>query len=189
LNEELAHIRNVLYHNGYPKNIIEKRMKHTICKEKEKQRQKPQITNNTLNNQNLTKNDDRISLVLSYIGHESFIFSRKLMRILRSTKLNTRIIFKKHKTIGQQFRDKMKGQNSKKIGVVYCIDCKDCEKIYVGQTGKDIQTRMQQHEEKCRSSEEQSSSILKHSRLMNHRFNFDEPSKMHVMQTSSEFYF
>ena len=55
----------------------------------------------TLNNK-----DDRISLVLSCISHESFIFSRKLMRIFRSAKTNTRIIFKKHKITGQQFREK-----------------------------------------------------------------------------------
>jgi hypothetical protein len=174
LNNELEYIKKVLNQNGYPKHVIDKRIKNAICKEKEKQRMKQ--NNIATNNTTCDNKEEKTSITLSYTGHESFIFSRKLMRIFRTTKINTKIIFKKYKTIGQQFREKMKGKNLKKIGVIYCIECKDCEKIYIGQTGKEIEIRMKQHEEKYRLGDDQSSTLVEHAKKMNHRFNFEEPN-------------
>jgi hypothetical protein len=64
----------------------------------------------------------------------------------------------------------------KKIGVIYCIECKDYEKVYIGQTGKEIEIRMKQHEEKYRLGDDQSSTLVEHAEKMNHRFNFEEPN-------------
>jgi hypothetical protein len=75
---------------------------------------KQQDNNITTTNSRLDNTDNPINLVFSYTGHESFLFSRKLMTIFRSVKIDTKIIFKKYKTICQQFRDKIKGKIGRK---------------------------------------------------------------------------
>ena len=98
------------------------------------------------------------------------------MRIFRSARIDIKIIFKKHKTIGQQFREKMKRNDPRKIGVVYCIECQDCDKIYIGQTGKQIDIRMKQHKKNTQSNDDKSSKLVQHCQTMKHTFNFDEPN-------------
>ena len=128
LNQEIEHIKKILTHNGYPRYIVNKKIKNAISKEEHKER--GQQTNNTLTTTSTAEANNKKKVIsLSYTGNESFIFSRKLMRILRSVKMDIKIIFKKHKTIGQQFKEKMKGNDPKKIEVVYCIECQDCDRV------------------------------------------------------------
>ena len=147
----------------------QRRIKKTIYKEKTKQKfqnRKDLIKGKTENK------DEKLNLILSYLGNESISFTRRLMRIIQSTKINIGIIIKKHKTIGQEFSQKMKGRDPKKTGVVYSIECKNCDKMYVGQTGQDIETRVNQHKETLKSKQVKSSG---HSNKVKHTFNFEEP--------------
>ncbi|CAF1659458.1 unnamed protein product [Adineta ricciae] len=40
-------------------------------------------------------NNDRINIVLSYLGQESYIYGRKLTRLLTKSQINARVVFKK----------------------------------------------------------------------------------------------
>ena len=50
------------------------------------------------------------------------------------------------KTIGSMFRKpKDKPEKDKSTAVVYQIDCKNCEKVYIGQTSRALKTRSKEH--------------------------------------------
>ena len=36
-------------------------------------------------------------------------------------------------------------------GIVYQIDCKDCDKAYIGETGKTLEERLNQHQAAIRN--------------------------------------
>ena len=55
-----------------------------------------------------------------------------------------KIVEKMSKTIGSQLR-KIPGKINEAEGGIYKIPCKDCNKIYIGETGKNLQTRIKQH--------------------------------------------
>ena len=136
------------------------------------------IIKNQQSNINIVSNkddDDRINIVLSYLGHESFIFSRKLMRTFRKYHLKCRIIFKKNRTIGDNFREKLKGNNIKKIGVVYKIECSNCDKFYIGQTSKNVEERMKQHQDNLNKINPSMNTITEHVKMNKHQLKFDNP--------------
>ena len=118
--------------------------------------------------------DNRINIVLSYLGHESHIYSRKLTRLLRKVKINVRIAFKKNKTIGDHFSSNMKGEKMNKSGVVYKINCAGCEKIYIGQTSKTAEERIKQHMDNIGKNHSAYSNLVNHHRTTNHNFLFKE---------------
>ncbi len=97
------------------------------------------------------------------------------MRIFRRFHINSRIIFKKNKTIGNNFKEQMKGENIKKIGVVYKIECSDCDKFYIGQTGKDVEERMKQHLDNLNKYDPTINNIVQHVKISQHKLKFEEP--------------
>ena len=48
-------------------------------------------------------------------------------------------------------------------GVVYEIPCMDCDKIYIGQTGNSLETRIQQHRAACCHQQPEKSALAEHS--------------------------
>ena len=54
---------------------------------------------------------------------------------------------------------------------VYVIPCKDCNQIYVGESGRDLQTRLNEHKNACRQGNEYSA-IANHSLQNDHRIDF-----------------
>jgi len=126
---------------------------------KERQGQKTQV-NNTTNTTPLLKNEeDNTSLVLSYPGHESCIFSKKLKRIFRSAKVNTKTEFREHNTIRQTFRGNMTATNSNEIYVIYSPRCKDGENRFVRQTGNDRKVSIKQPKKTCQLNDRPSSTF------------------------------
>jgi hypothetical protein len=174
LNTEIDYLRDVLNKNGYHKKLIDKTIKRTLCKEHGKSK----MIKNQQSNNNDVRNDenDRINIVLSYLGHESFIFSRQLMRIFRKFHLKSRIIFKKNRTIGDNFREKIKSNNMKKIGVVYKIECANCDNFYIGQTCKNVDERMKQHQDNLKKINPTMNKVVEHVKINNHQLKFDNPT-------------
>ena len=58
------------------------------------------------------------------------------------------------------------------FGCIYCIPCDDCNKIYIGQTGKSLQVRIKKHKYSIRRAQE-SSAVFLHVRDSSHRINFN----------------
>ena len=57
-------------------------------------------------------------------------------------------------------------------GVVYKIDCNDCEAVYVGETGRQLKVRVNEHKEDVRK-QKMLSNVYMHSRDNNHSFDFN----------------
>ena len=70
--------------------------------------------------------------------------SEAIKRIL--TPLNIRIAFQPYKTFREILvHPKDSVEESKRSGVVYLIPCKECRKVYIGQTGRSLKQRVKEH--------------------------------------------
>ena len=58
------------------------------------------------------------------------------------------------------------------IGCIYRVPCNDCNKIYIGQTGKSLQARIKQHKYNIRGAQE-SDAVFLHVRDSSHSINFN----------------
>ena len=90
-------------------------------------------------------------------------FRQELMPLLKP--LDIKVVFKYEDTIR-----KLIIRNSPlldEIGGVYCIPCKVCDRVYVGQTGKSLLERIKQHKYNVRTANE-SSAVFKHQQEFNH---------------------
>ena len=65
-----------------------------------------------------------------------------------------------------------------KTDVVYKIHCNDCDRKYIGETGRNLTTRLSEHQRDIRNSKEQSP-VFQHVRDNDHNFNFSEPEIIH----------
>ena len=65
-----------------------------------------------------------------------------------------------------------------KTDVVYKIHCNDCDRKYIGETGRNLTTRLSEHQRDIRNSKEQSQ-VFQHVRDNDHNFNFSEPEIIH----------
>ena len=60
-------------------------------------------------------------------------------------------------------------------GVVYQVNCIDCEKFYIGETGRMIKTRMKEHKDDGENEKEDNkvSGLSQHIREAHHRVDFE----------------
>ena len=58
------------------------------------------------------------------------------------------------------------------IGCIYSIGCQDCNLLYVGQTGKTLETRVGQHKGYCRNLK-WNSALFRHAYCSNHRIDWN----------------
>ena len=62
-----------------------------------------------------------------------------------------------------------------RAGVVYKIDCGDCNAKYVGETGRQVQDRMAEHQRDI-ANKKKASKVFEHVSRTGHNFKFDEVS-------------
>ena len=82
----------------------------------------------------------KATVVIPYIRH----LSESIRRIL--TPLKVRTCFQPHRTLKQtlvSLKDHI--FRSQQAGVVYRIPCGNCEKVYIGQTGRTLNHRLKEH--------------------------------------------
>ena len=60
----------------------------------------------------------------------------------------------------------------KRTGVVYEIPCQDCEKVYIGETGRSLQKRMMEHKAAVRRGD-RNNGIAVHAWDEDHRINWE----------------
>ncbi|TOF85493.1 hypothetical protein CGJ15_25905, partial [Vibrio parahaemolyticus] len=62
-------------------------------------------------------------------------------------------------------------------GCVYKIPCKICDKVYYGQTGKNLELRLKQHKYSIRTGQD-SNALFIHVRDFNHPIDFQKAEKV-----------
>jgi hypothetical protein len=93
---------------------------------------------------------------------------------------NIILAFKPVKQIKNEVHANMKDKiiPENRSGVVYKIDCLDCEQTYVGETSKKLSTRVDQHKRdfKNKLSPGPKTALITHSLDHHHKFDFQNPS-------------
>ncbi len=166
LKKEKDRLKETLINNGYPYHIIRRGMKEgeTIAK----RLQQPQQKIPTVQKQ-------KIYFTIPYFGQESIIFANRIRKTC--TKLlphiNLHIAFKKQGTIKQNFLPLQKGKDSstQNTKIVYQIPCRDCDKIYIGETGRKRDKRMSEHTAAIRKKDT-NSEMVKHILNTQHTIDF-----------------
>lgn len=57
---------------------------------------------------------------------------------------------------------------------IYKLDCNDCSKCYIGQTGRNIAKRAKEHERAYRLKRPEASAVAEHALETGHKFDFDQ---------------
>jgi hypothetical protein len=120
--KEEQQIETILVNNNYPQHI-----------HKNKRKQNKNTTNNTKKKQWVT---------FTYTGKET----RTIARLFRNT--DVKIAYRTTNTIQNHLREKRQNSIYEKSGI-YQLKCGGCQKKYVGQTGRNFQTRYKEHDRIC----------------------------------------
>jgi len=75
-------------------------------------------------------------------------------------------------------------EHTQKNNIVYKINCNNCEATYVGQTKRQLKTRIKEHYNNIRSDESKHSVITQHILNFNHMFNWDDVG---ILDTESNY--
>ncbi len=146
LPKELEHLNTVLKENGYRPNKREFIPKH--------------------NSQSSNSEDMPIS-VLPYIGHTS----HKIQRILRE--VDIKVYYRTRNKLEMKLHTHKDKYDSSSQAGVYGITC-SCGKVYIGETGRDLNTRLKEHKAHGRRGEYDKSTIVKHSADLDHVTDWDQ---------------
>lgn len=160
--ENISKIRIFMLKNGYPKKLIEKILRRDIYS----------IRNDE------PESNERMYLKIPYIRG----LSEKVKKILERGNRNINVSQKPENT-NRRFYSKLKAMTPKDetTDVVYRIRCRDCDGVYIGQTGRYLRTRIQEHIRDVRNihditkkKKENNTALAEHSSKELHEFNFNE---------------
>lgn len=101
--------------------------------------------------------------------------SEKIKQTLTSENIN--IAFKSENTIKKKFFTKLKSRTPIDLqsNVIYQIPCKNCDKSYIGQTGRYLNTRKKEHIRDVKNKNKINiTSLVEHCKDFDHEFNFEE---------------
>ena len=86
------------------------------------------------------QNSKVIFFTIKYYGQESLVFASRVKKFVRQLlpKVRIQFGFKKHMSLKSIFLPKLKGtdENRKNKNLVYSIPFKDCDTVYIGETGR-----------------------------------------------------
>lgn len=151
---ELNIIKQIAINNGYSALTIDKILNKKLYKK---------AINLVFPTTNENKNNYK---VISYIGH----ISTKIKNFLRN--LNINIAFKTNNTLGKHIKNNKSKLNKGNKSGVYKLKCNDCPKVYIGQTGRNFEKRVNEHHAsfiKNKTDSNYSNHLLE----TNHTFNFN----------------
>jgi len=84
-----------------------------------------------------------------------------------------KILFKKGIILRDRLTTRKSDRDKLDIPGVYCILCKNCKNSYIGQTGRAISTRIDEHRRSTRVNSTISSAVKDHALVLNHAIDFD----------------
>jgi hypothetical protein len=154
LRKEKKHLLSTLERNGYSREVTERTFRRHL-------RNKKSTPEESASELDL----DRPTALLPYAKGTT----DKVGRILR--RHNIRTIFAPPRKIGQTLRpvkDRIRNENPG----VYKVPCEDCEALYIGETKRQVRTRLREHETACRLSQPDKSALAEHHLVTGHRIDF-----------------
>ena len=153
LKVELEYIQRTMELNDFPKKLIQKTIKNTLNRETE----------------NKNKEDDNsIKLFLPY---ERGI-SEQITKM--SKNYNVKVVHTKGKSLQSLVKENKSNQCEKEIqGAVYKVSCKDCDKFYIGETGRKLHVRINEHKRDARNKTGNMSGLSQHIVQYNHTVDWD----------------
>lgn len=154
--KNLALIRKFLIKNKYPANLVDRLLNR----------------NNTNIPLPAQKDTNGKFFKIPYVRN----LSEKIKHLLLDVNVN--VAFKSENTIKKHFFTKLKDKTDVNLqsNVVYKIPCLECEKIYIGQTGRYLKTRMSEHRRDCRNfhiNKESKTALFEHVISEGHFFDFE----------------
>lgn len=132
-NENIGKIKDILKTNKYPLALIEKFIRD--CKKNlwKKENGIPTIK---------VTNENSIYQSLTYVEG----LSQRIDKAIRKEFPDTIIAYKNRKTLRNLFsKTKDPLVRELKSNVCYKVQCKNCDNVYIGQTGRHVKTRMAEH--------------------------------------------
>jgi len=154
-------VRNILTNNGYPIKLINKQIKDR-CK---------RIAHNR-DSSNSDNPNKKYTMLVPFIGRVSY----DIMRILNNA-IDVRFTVPlRLDTLIKKGKDRLK--DSQITEVVYKLNCKDCDKVYIGQTKRHLGTRIKEHFNNIKSTSN-CSVVTNHRLAYNHEFEWDRPNILH----------
>jgi hypothetical protein len=133
--DEMESIKMALNHCGYPKWMIDETKKKIEDKK------------NNLKVSTKSKERNKGHVIIPYIHG----VSERLRRVLKQHKIGT--TYRPINKISQMIvhpKDKITQED--KCGVVYRIPCSNCERVYIGETGRKLSTRLSEHKKDYETS-------------------------------------
>jgi len=169
--QNLENIIKILLNNGYPLpyifSNINKRIKHILDNSYDNTSNNKNKNKNK-NNKKKDKNNTKYYIKVPFIKN----VTPKILSI--SNKHNFNTIFTMNNKLsniiktGKDKIEKWKGSN-----VVYKINCEDCDASYVGQTKRQLQTRINEHRMDINKRSGNHSVISLHQLTNNHKFDWN----------------
>jgi hypothetical protein len=161
IDSELNTIINIATNNGYTEEIII-RLYNKI-------KQKTSILNNVDNNKEIKW------VSFTYTGN----YIRKITKLFRNT--NLKISFKTQHTLGKLISE-TPDTNKFDLSGIYKLTCQTCQKAYIGQTGRKLSIRYNEHMRSIRSNKNDSAYA---SHVLNNRHEYGPISSiMELLETS-----
>ena len=110
--------------------------------------------------------------------------SQSIIRIL--TQVGIGMALKPHHTLSSLFRKPKDAINFKqKRGLMYQISYRDCNAVYVGETGRSVRTRKREHADAVKTFNTKNSALSQHVMDFDHRIDWDN---LKILKSESQAY-
>jgi hypothetical protein len=169
LNEELEHLNQVLTKNGYKSKDIHRTT----------ERLKNKISNSTNMNTSSEKEEEKEVkkwTILPYLQGTT----ERISRILG--KHNIKVIFKPQNKIAQLLPNPKDSRPHLETPGVYRIPC-SCGKVYIGETGRKISTRIKEHQRSAKYCHFSQSALAEHWMETGHSVQYDKATRLAPSQS------
>ena len=160
-DQEIQHITSALHTNSYPLPFIRNTI-HRFDEHKQRSQQQQQ-----------QQNENHGFARIPFLDRTS----QAIARILR--KLNIRTIqFSQPWQWFLQHAVKDGTPIEDRKGIVYKITCHDCDRVYIGESGRTIRTRIKEHKAGARNGHPEVSAAAEHALLLDHQLAWDETAPL-----------
>ncbi|WAR09544.1 hypothetical protein MAR_034620 [Mya arenaria] len=165
-DKEEEHVKQALGQCGYPDWTI-KRVKTEILKRKNENKDKKKVKHTDRDNKS------KGMVVIPYVKG----LSEAVSRVFNKHRVATAM--RPHQTLRNILvHPKDKQETTEKAEVIYKIPCKNCDKVYVGESGRKFGIRLNEHKKDCetnsnkaftRATRKQSESTIEKSAITDHQ--------------------